>query len=817
MKKLRLKLLLAGLVFLIYSCTSDKKAIQDDEFGTDSPEVSADASAAPSDTTTESELSLDDSATSTPTAKTDSSSAPAEKDEFAEFDKATPDSNPPPAAAAANTSADDSLEKELNSLEETPAANVAQKPTPEAPPADLAQQPPVDTKPVPMEAATTPPPAEAVQPPPEVAAVEAPLALPTDQQPPPPVQVPEVSVQPPPPVVEQPPVPMAPPPQKISQINSVQYQSNQSGGTVVINSDEPLQFTTRSNPATHQLVIEVQNSLIPKKLKRSLNTKDMASSIGSVDIYQKAHSNVARFVVQLRPGSPEPLVQPEGTSLLIVGAANPSYVRKTENPQQNNAPESQPSQGGGEVQASNANVSQGQPRAGGSSSQEVNPDLTSEGIMNSQTLEDFLASNNKFYGKKISIEAVKLDINDAFKFLAEESGVNMIIDDGVKGDVTLKLRQVPWDQAFVLLLKSKKLGYKRQGNVIRIAEVATLQKDEDDAIKLLEARKSVEPLVVKRFFIGYADISELEKKIKDFISTTALTATGSIVTTPSRGKVISDARTNSLIVTETADNLQKIEKLVAALDTQPKQVLIEGKVVEANEKFTRNLGVKWSTDPANPAPAGNIIRPSVDFNPATPTSFFNPTVGIGIPGMPGDFGNLNAALTLGESEDKLRVLSSPRISVLSSQSATISQTVNVQIAQAQVTPSTGGATTTFTSVPVGVSLQVTPQVSNEGTVVMDLNIERSFLGSASSTDIEKRNAKTKVIVRSGQTAVIGGIFQADATDSVAGIPFFKDIPIFGVLFRGSSKVRTKNELVIFITPRIQKTVQGDSASVTTFK
>jgi len=814
MKKFKLRLVvLLVLAILTHSCTSDKKVSQDDEFGTDSAEVAAESTSGAVD---ESELALDNS-----TKPSQVGEAP--KDEFSDFEKPADNAGSSGAVADAGSTTEADLEKELNSLDDKPAANQVAQASPE-PTAPVPTEKPADSELSLDDAAlaeTPAPEAPQTPPAPEVAAAAepAPLALPQDQTPAPPpaVQVPEIAVQPPP-VVEQPPVPMAP---KISQINSVQYQSNQSGGTVVINSTEPLQFTTRMNPATHQLVVEVQNSVIPKKLKRSLNTKDMASSIGSVDIYQKANSNVSRFVVQLRPGSPEPLVQPEGTSLLIVGAANPTYVQKSETLAKDNVtadPGSEATQAFNPSPSSNNHASTAPAVPANSLSHEVNPDLTSEGIMDSQSLEDFLANNNKFYGKKISIEANKLDVNEALKFLAEESGVNMMVDEGIGGDVTLKLRQVPWDQAFVLLLKSKKLGYKRQGNVIRVASIATLKAEEDDAVKLLEARKIVEPLVVKRFFIGYADIGELEKKIKDFISTTTLTATGAVATTQSRGKVISDARTNSLIVTETADNLQKIEKLVAALDTQPKQVLIEGKVVEAKESFVRGLGVKWGSDPSAPAPAGNAIRPSVGFDTSVRGSgIFSPSVGIGIPGSPGDFGNLTATLNLGETEDKLRVLSSPRISVLSSQSASISQTLNVLVDKVNQSSGTGVTTSTKEYVGVGVTLNVTPQVSNEGTVVMDLSIERSFLSAPGSEDVERRNAKTKVIVRSGQTAVIGGIFQVDTSDGVSGIPFFKDIPIFGALFRGNNTSRTKNELVIFVTPKIQKPVQGDSASVTSFK
>ncbi len=742
MKNSKLGIGLITIILFTFSCTSEKKISQDDEFATE-----ATIAAAGSD----GELSLDD----TDNASTESqSTAQGGTDEFAEFD------NAPAKDTAKNSSGEDDLEKELSQMQGSNTAATS-------PNDELTLEPDklLDTPPAPELTKNS----------------NADLATPA----------PEVAVQPSAPIAEPAidnsnanPLPSA---DSVSQINSVQYQANQSGGTVVINSSQPLQFTTRMNSATNQLIVEVQNSVIPKKLKRTLNTKDMASSIGSVDIYQKANSKVSRFVVQLRPGASEPLVQPEGTSLLIVGGANAAYA------------DSKANKGDSESVASTTAT---QP-------QEVNPDLTSEGIMSSQNLEEFLASNNKFYGKKISIEANKIDINDAFKFLSEESSVNMIIDDGVKGEVSLKLRQVPWDQAFVLILKSKKLGYKRQGNVIRIAAVDTLLKEEDDAIKLQEARRSNEPLSVRRFFIGYADIADLEKKIKDFISTSVTSATGQTTQTASRGKVISDVRTSSLIVTETPTNMIKIEKLILALDSQPRQVLIEGKVVEAQEKFARGLGIDWATG-ARDLPTDAIIKPTTNFvSSDLGIGSLTSTLGIG---KFGALGSLDATLKLGEKQSKIRVLSSPRISVLSNQPATITQTVSIQIPTSSTTaPTTGAIQVTYTTVNAGVSLKVTPQISNEGTVVMDLDIERSFLSDAISSSIEKRNAKTKVIVKSGQTAVIGGIFQADTTESSSGIPFLRDIPLLGFAFGGRNVNKSKNELVIFVTPRIQKSVQADTA------
>ncbi len=392
------------------------------------------------------------------------------------------------------------------------------------------------------------------------------------------------------------------------------------------------------------------------------------------------------------------------------------------------------------------------------------------------------------------------------------------MDDGLEGKISLKLKQVPWDQALVLILKAKKLGYLRQGNVLRIAKVADIQNEEVEAIKLLESRRNNEPLVVKRFFISYADIKELEQKIREFIASTVSVVPGSIaeigVTAPSsagganspgapagttaatlpppapRGKVISDSRTSSLIVTDTPSNLSKIEKLIQALDSQPKQVLIEGKVIEATEEFSRSIGVNWSSNTATTNTnnkAGVSITQGLPTSGVLDTNFSWGRVDV--------FGDLTARLMLGERQDKVRTLSSPKITVLSNQPANISQAVSVQIPSGSTvtqTPSGPVTSNQINTVPLGVFLKVTPQASNEGTVTLDLDIEKSTLVAVDSTQTNKRNAKSKLIVKSGQTAVIGGIFEATNSFGNSGVPGLKDIPILGALFKGQVERNQKS-------------------------
>lgn len=588
----------------------------------------------------------------------------------------------------------------------------------------------------------------------------------------------------------------------ISTINSVKYQSNQNGGTVVISADHPLTFRTRQNAATNQWIIEVENTKLPTNLKRTLNTKDMASSIGSVDMYQKNNSKTARFVIQMRPNSTEPLVQPEGNSLLIIGAENASYVAQASKRQEGQSAVERDSRP--------------------TSPQDVNLDLSGDEVLGRSDFRDFMARNQKFYGKKISIIMNDIDVREALSFLSDESGVNMIIDDNVSGRISIKLKSVPWDQAFALILKSKGLAYVRQGSVIRVASAERLFREEAGAVAIKNIERNNAPLKVRRFFIGYSDVTDLEKKIQSFLSDQAkvlqATAAQDSANTQQagRGSVISDARTSSIIVTDTEENLDRVAKLIKALDAQPPQVLIEAKVVEASEKFTRNMGVNWfgegiSTAIGKNAKGGLInITPSIGYQGISTPGGLNANMTVGTLDLIGD---LSARLSLNEKEDKIRVLSAPRITVLTNTQASIEQTTQIML-PTSTTSSTANATQTQTYQPYsfGVTLKVTPQVSNEGTVTMNMDIERSYLGSVGpgGAPIDKRKANSKVIVRNGQTAVIGGVFQTDVNKTNEGIPLLKDIPLLGTLFRGQNDVKSKNELIIFITPKILKNLIGDN-------
>ncbi|RYZ63334.1 MAG: type IV pilus secretin PilQ, partial [Proteobacteria bacterium] len=359
---------------------------------------------------------------------------------------------------------------------------------------------------------------------------------------------------------------------------------------------------------------------------------------------------------------------------------------------------------------------------------------------------------------------------------------------------SLKLRQVPWDQALVMIMKARKLGYSRQGNVLRIVPLDDLKKEEDDANKMALAKRNIEPLKVRAFTISYAKIEELDKKVKDFLT--------------ERGKVVGDTRTNTIVVTDIADSLNRVAKLLEGLDAAPPQVLIEGKIVEASDSFVRSVGVNWGFSGADKM-IGNGTQGPINMRPNLNVGGSNRGTGgfdLGLNvGTLDIFGDLSASLNLFEREDKVKVLSSPRIVTLSNEKADISQTNEYPVKT--VTNVNGAMTTTYQFKPLTLKLEVTPQITHEGTIIMRVLVNRQIKGPAvSATDdtfsVNSREANTRVIVKNGQTAVIGGIYRTDLTEGVTGVPWLKDIPFFGALFRATTTDRQRSELLIFLTPRI---------------
>lgn len=549
---------------------------------------------------------------------------------------------------------------------------------------------------------------------------------------------------------------------EVVNITGLQYRANDNGGTIVVEGDGPMEFSTRLVSENNQYIIEIPNSKLPAKLKRPLNTKDFAGTIGSIDAYQNPGSTTSRVVVQLREGGTEPTVQAEGNSLLVItsppNAMEVAKVDMTEGGESADGPSEEPQ----------------------------------SGLMTSDNLEQFVANNQTFYGRKISVEFDDVEVRDVFKLISDEANVNLILAEDVKGKISVKLKNVPWDQALILVMKSKKLGYTRSGNVIRISNLKDIRDEEKEAMELQTSRRQNAVPKVKTLSVNYAKVDDLVTQVKPMLSKT--------------GSVVGDARTSSLIITDLEENIERVTKVIQSIDVPPQQVLIEGKIVEAKEDVEKFFGINWGLRGINSG--GNGTGPQFnggfDVRPGgtTPASFaFDLNLGTF-----DILGDLTAILGFFESEGKAKILSSPRIVAMQNEKANIEQSLEVPIRVSNVAAG-GGVTQSVTFKEVKLLLEVLPQITNDGAVMMGVKIQREFLGpvvdqTSGARETNRRLANTRVLVRNGQTAVIGGIYQNDTDQSQQRVPGMANIPVIGWLFKNQNTTDKKNELLIFLTPRI---------------
>ncbi|MGZ3722791.1 MAG: type IV pilus secretin PilQ, partial [Bdellovibrionales bacterium] len=416
-----------------------------------------------------------------------------------------------------------------------------------------------------------------------------------------------------------------------------------------------------------------------------------------------------------------------------------------------------------------------------------------DGPLQARTLDEFLTGNQRFYGRQISLQVKDADIRDVVNFLAEESGANVVMSDDVAGKISLKLRRIPWDQALVTVMRSKGLGYTRQGNVLRISTLKSLQNETEASNKLIEAQKSIVPAMVQVIPISYAAMEEILKAVTPFL-------------TKGVGQAVVDNRSSTLIVTDRAEAVERVMKLVKTLDIAPAQVSIESKIVEAVEGFETFVGVNWgmSGSPVHLSNAGGANGAPVDLGFGMSSTSLSQDFSSGAPfqthmniGTLDVLGNLTATLTLAEKDSLAKVISAPRISTMNREKSTIvQQGENVSVITTR-SETTGLITKNEKRTPFKLELGVTPQITSDGGVIMDLDVMREFLGpvldpETNARAVNTRKAHTKVLVRNGQTAVIGGIYTSDELEATQGVPGLKNIPIIGWLFKSRSFTREKN-------------------------
>ena len=447
-----------------------------------------------------------------------------------------------------------------------------------------------------------------------------------------------------------------------------------------------------------------------------------------------------------------------------------------------------------------------------------------------------LQSANSYTGKKISLDFQDIEVRRVLQLLADFTGINMVAADTVQGNITLRLKDVPWDQALDIILKTKSLDKRRNGSVIWIAPVAELIKAEEEEAKAIAQSVKLSPLQTEYLQLNYAKAADIEKLITQgknsgnsnssnsgSAQTEALGDSVGTLLSP-RGTISVDPRTNTLIINDTAQKLDQIRKMIDLLDVSVKQVMIEARIVRATTDFTKEMGVKWGILSQGVTRNNDLLvggsdttlwdlKTPDDDGKYTITRPDNLNVDLGVTAQGASsiaFGlislsdfMLDLELSALQADGYGEVISTPKVLTADKQKAKVSSGQQIPYQTVQTTGGAATATTEFKDALL--SLDVTPSITPDGKVQMDLNITSdSPAGTAPNGEIilNKNEITTNVLVDNGETVVLGGIFEQQTTKSQTKVPFLGDIPYLGRLFRKDAKTENKRELLIFVTPRI---------------
>jgi type IV pilus assembly protein PilQ len=435
--------------------------------------------------------------------------------------------------------------------------------------------------------------------------------------------------------------------------------------------------------------------------------------------------------------------------------------------------------------------------------------MTSEadGGEKSTPKEDLVVGEAHYIGRRISLDFQQADISNVLRLIAEVSGFNMVVGEGVKSKVTMKLVSVPWDQALDMILKMNGLGKIRQGNILWIDSLANIAKQQNEEAQAKDSKVRAEELVDRVFYIRNLPAMELMTSLRQYIGP--------------RGLMQMSQGSNALIVRDTESKIAVMKQLVDGLDLEVPQVQIEARIVQADTTYSRSLGVQWGIQNVNQlGPAFGVAN----FKSGTTGAFGNQvsnflvnlpaTVG-GLASTPGvgftigkaDGALLDVRLSAGELLGLSKVIAAPKVTTLDKREAKISQGESIPFQ----TTSLQGTQTTF--VDANLELNVTPQITSRDPkevgkqIMMKVRATRNAVGARSNPagpSIDRREANTQVIIRDGETMVIGGVFIDTQNNSVIGVPYLSRVPVLGWLFKQKTEAVAKQELLIFLTPSIVK-------------
>lgn len=616
-------------------------------------------------------------------------------------------------------------------------------------------------------------------------------------------------------------------------VNRIDFLSHDKGtSTVVVETTKPVQYSLDKLSET-KLQLNLKDTKIFKYRQRPLITTRFESAVDRILPIQTAEmAKDAMIIVELREAVPYAVEQTDGEIRIHFEASSmpPKQLAQADLPPWQKVMEESAEAGAAEATGASVSTGVALPLAGakeaaepksieskdkleidklGIDEPEIEEAVDMEASPELESMDEEIeiqkeeeidkkekAKGNKYVGEKIALDFYETDIKNVLRILRDVSGKNFAVDDDVTGKVTLTLvKPVPWDQVLDLILKMNNLGQTKEGDVVRIVTLTTQQKEEEqkaEALKAIQDRKkqeeALEPLITEYIPISYADASKDIKPRLDEIKT------------PDRGTVGVDLRNNQIIITDIEKIIEQAKNIVRRIDKVTPQVIIEARIVEVNEDYSRELGTEWgmngnrdtTTDPGVSATSGW----SVAMN--NPPSNESGTIGYNFARISNSF-SLNAQLKAIETTDKGKIISSPKVVTLDNKEATIKQGLEYPYLERD---SAGLATVEFKDVDL--ELKVTPHVTPDNRISMKIDIEKNDVESLIDgvPALSTNAAHTELLVNDGDTIVIGGIMKGNFRDEEQGFPFMSKIPLIGWAFKTKLVQEETHELLIFITPRI---------------
>ena len=603
-------------------------------------------------------------------------------------------------------------------------------------------------------------------------------------------------------------------------LSSIDYVDEENVARVVVGVTTGIDYVS-SQPDANTVVIDFPNASVPQSLGRPLDASRFISPVRMVRAFETRSG--ARVSINLRESSTWS-IKTNSDGLVYVDFVLSEDMKAARRLATQNFSEVAPSSPG-EQDQEGLTGAYGSETLIGETGRTMSPQSifgNGEGADNPAsmiggvagfTIDSDTASSANFSGKRINLDLEEAPIHAVFRLISHVSQLNIVSGDDVMGTVTVSLRDVPWDQAFSAILQAKGMAAQRFGNIVRVAPIETIKAEQQAALEAQQAKEKLTPLQILIIPLNYAQASEVGQQLQTQLS--------------ERGTIEVDTRSNQVVIKETEERLAQLRELVRNLDRETPQVLIEARVVEANSRFSRSLGIQWGGQVDASARTGyntGLIFPnSIGIAGGNEQSdlassgaqFFSPgedNLAVDL-GADGDFGSLafslgsvsnlidiDARLSAMEVDGWGEIVSSPRITTLDNKTARIQQGAKIPF----LSSSSGGTQVQFMT--AALVLEVTPHITSDNKIFMKMKIENNRPDFSQQVQgqpaIQIKEAETELLVADGDTTVIGGVFSSEEAETINRVPLFGKIPLLGWMFQSKTRNVSRNEMLVFVTPRI---------------